>query len=309
MMISTFSTLATTELSQTLARLGFTPVSSGAYEHDAFRLAVGPHWCLLEAPAAAAPQLRSALAPGSSDAGISSASEVPSADLVAHISAPEDGRTSPMDLGAPGLWKTVGPGPEPRLVFALPRRIWDQAASSDVSFDGDITVLDQCLLWAFDTAQGCVAPEWRPPSRATVESWFKPEQLTVVAGPLLRQGEVICEPDRFAIRFLLVPELPPDLSESRLAWLRVLLDETQDHWHLVRLGLAPDDDGQSRVIAEVDLTGVPQSFAEDLFVISLEALRWVVQWLGETTDWLADATVASELLAVCPETNRRSDWD
>ena len=212
------------------------------------------------------------------------------------LEAPE----SSMALGVRGLWKRVGAAGDTRLIFALPRRVWDEASSADTSFDDEITVLDQCLQWALDTAEQSIPAEWQSPPRAVVESWFKPEQLTVVAGSLLRQGEVICEPDQLAIRFPLLPELPPDLPESRRAWLRVLLDEAQDRWHLVRLDVVSDDDGQSSVIAEVDLTGVPHAIAEDLFVISLEALRWVVQWLGETTDWLADATVASELLAVCP---------
>ena len=208
---------------------------------------------------------------------------------------------SPIPLNTLGLWKRVGPGVEARRVFILPRRIWADAASADVSFEDETTVLDQCLQWALATAEGTVPPTWQPPARAEVESWFKPEQLTVVAGSLLRQGEVICEPGELAIRFQLLPELPPDLPESRRAWLRALLDEAQDHWHLVRLSVATDGDGHSSVMAEVDLTGVPHELAQDLFVISLEALRWVVQWLGETTDWLADVTVASELLAVCPD--------
>jgi len=266
MMTSAMSTSPTVEIPEPLARLGFTPAAGGSYERDALCLAIGPHWCVLEA------QARSALVPG---------------------------RAPTAALGAPGLWKLVGA--EPRLLFALPRRVWDEAASAEASFDADITVLEHCLLWALDTAQGDVASEWQPPARAVVESWFKPELLTVVAGSLLRQGEVICEPDRFAIRFPLLPELPPHLPASRLAWLCSLLNEAQERWHLVRLGIVTDDDGLTSVVAEVDLTGVPREIAEDLFAVSLEALRWVVQWLGETTDWLADATVASELLAVCPD--------
>lgn len=202
--------------------------------------------------------------------------------------------------GAHGLWKRIGASVDARRIFALPRRIWNDAASADASFNVDTTVLDQCLQWAFDSAARSVSSDWQSPTRAEVESWFKPDQLTVVAGSLLRQGEVICESDQLAIRFPLVPELPPDLPQSRRAWLRALLDEAQERWHLVRLDVLTDADGQSSVVAEVDLTGVPHELAEDLFVISLEALRWVVQWMGETTDWLADATVASEILAVCP---------
>ena len=244
---------------EALARAGFTPISATHYRYRALHLAIGPHWCEIEA-----------------------------AD-------------SPVPLNSPGLWKRVGTSGEARRLFVLPRRIWDDAASTDSSFADGTTVLDQCLQWALSTVGEARPSEWQPPARAEVESWFKADHLTVIVGSVLRQGEVICEPGQLAIRFQLVPELPADLPESRRAWLRALLDEAQDRWHLVRLGIATDADGQSSVVAEVDLTGVPYELAQDLFVISLEALRWVVQWLGETTDWLADATVASELLAVCPD--------
>jgi hypothetical protein len=92
------------------------------------------------------------------------------------------------------------------------------------------------------------------------------------------------------------------LTEPRRQWLRLLLEDAQDRWHLARVGFARDDEGALSVVAEVDLTGMPGELAEDLFVTGLETLRWVAQWLGEPTDWLADAAVASELLAVCPQT-------
>jgi hypothetical protein len=242
-----------------LARAGFTPISATHYQRRALHLAIGPHWCAIEAP------------------------------------------DSPIPLHSPGLWKRVGTKGEARRIFILPRRLWDEAASADTSFEDEASVLDRCLRWALADDDDAVSSTWQPPLRAEVESWFKAEQLTVVTGSLLRQGEVICESGQFAIRFQIVPELPTDLPASRRAWLQALLDEAQDRWHLVRLGIATDVEGQSSAVAEVDLTGIPHELAQDLFVISLEALRWVVQWLGETTDWLADATVASELLAVCPD--------
>ena len=274
MLTTGFSKPVTGASSEALARAGFTPASGDTYAQGEFRLTIGAHWCVIEA------RTRSVPLPGRTP-GISA---MASPDSVLPV--------------VPSLWKRVGAAGDARLLFSLPRRIWDEALSTVTSFDGETTVLDQCLQWALDAAEQSIPVEWQSPPRAVVESWFEQEQLTVVAGSLLRQGEVICEPDQLAIRFPLVPELPPDLPESRRAWLHALLDEAQDRWHLVRLDVANDD--HSSVVAEVDLTGVPHELAEDLFVISLEALRWVVQWLGETTDWLADATVASELLAVCP---------
>ncbi len=260
MMTATFPKPVAGVFAEALARAGFTPAPDDTYERGDLRLTLGAHWCVLVAP---------------------------STEL-------------PIPAGYQGLWKRVGSPMEVCRIFALPRRIWDVASATETLFDGEITVIEQCLQWAVDTSGHSVPSGWQSPPRTEVESWFQPEQLTVVAGSLLRQGELICEPDRLAIRFPLVPELPPDLPESRRAWLRVLLDEAQDRWHLVRLEVPADDDGQSGLVAEVDLSGVPHAIAEDLFVISLEALRWVVQWLGETTDWLADACVVSELLAVCP---------
>src|SRR2546426_92871 len=93
-------------------------------------------------------------------------------------------------------------------------------------------------------------------------------------------------------------------SPSRQAWLQALLEEGQSRWHLARLGSIEDSNGSS-LIAEVNLTGAPAEAIEDLFVTSLDALRWVVQWLGETADWLADVTVAPELLATCPNEEPR----
>ena len=248
---------------ETLARLGFAP-EAGGYRCGDLRFTIGPQWCVLETPAPDA---------------------APVDDLHAGIAAP-------------GLWKVVRAGHARRNIFSLPRRVWDTALSADA--DGEAGVAEQCVRWALDTAGEFSSSEWQAPSRALVESWFAPEQLTVLAGVVVRQGELICDTDRLAIRFPLVPEIPEDLPESRAAWLRLLLEEAQHRWHLVRLGFARDGDGVLSAVAEVDLTGVPHELAEDLFVLSLEALRWVVRWLAEPTDWLADVAVTSELLAVCP---------
>jgi hypothetical protein len=270
-----------------LARAGFVPLSAGRHQRGELALVIGPQWCVLEAP-------------------------VPPT-----TPAPERERRAPMRLveeepvraasecGAPtnpvGLWRRVGAGVDARCLLELPRIAWDQAVVAEVAFDGQPTVLDELLQWALDSLSASMSPEWQPPPRDDVESWIPPEQLAVLAGSSFVQGELICQPGRFGIRFPLVPILPPELPESRDAWLRALLEEGQDRWHLVRLGVFADNEDQSSVIAEVDLTGVPHDLAQTLFVISLESLRGVVQWLGETTDWLADATVASELLAVCPD--------
>jgi len=292
MLYSSYSPL-TTNSEATLERLGFTP-TSGGYQRGDIYFTLGTHWCVLQAPQREQPRLPAA-SPGDpfENARASFASRTLRTGTVRAPGAVDVLAA----LGQPALWKQVSAGDDVSRVFELPWPVWDAALSAEA--DGEANALEECLHWALTTADSLSLPDWQPPTRALVESWFKPEDLTVVAGALLRQGEFILESDRFALRFPLVPEIPDDLPASRLAWLRALLEEAQNRWHLVRLGFARDHDGVLSAVAEVDLTGVPHEIAEDLFVFSLEALRWVVQWLGETTDWLADAAVASELLAVC----------
>ena len=191
-------------------------------------------------------------------------------------------------------------GANHRRVFALPTALLNSANAAEAFADRDITALEASMAWALKTAGAHVGLDWEAPSRAIIQSWFAPEQLTVLAGALVRQGELVYESSELAIRFPIVPQLPPDLPEERLAWIRLPLDEAQNRWHLVRFGIIGGET-ESSVIAEVNLTGAPREILEDLFVTSLEALRWVVRWLGEPTDWLADVGVTSELLAVGPK--------
>lgn len=199
--------------------------------------------------------------------------------------------------GQPGLWKRVRVGNKIERMFALPASLLDGQGLEEHLEEDHLAW--QAMSWALETAQGRVPSGWLTPDRAVLESWFTREQLTVVSGALLRQGELIAEPDRLALRFPIVPELSAELPAARRAWLRLLLEEAQNQWHLVRCGWLEGPDGTAAVV-EVDLTGAPGALHEDLFVTSLEAVRWTVQWLGEPADWLADAAVASELLAVCP---------
>jgi hypothetical protein len=183
-------------------------------------------------------------------------------------------------------------------MFALPASLlapesWEQEDSENEQ------LLRQTMEWALETARGRVPGGWVAPEQELLNAWFIPEQLTVVSGALLRQGELMVEPARLALRFPIVPELVSEVTPARRAWLRVLLEEAQNRWHLVRCGWLEASEGVAAII-EVDLTGAPRALHEDLFVTSLEAVRWTVQWLGEPADWLADVAVASELLAVCP---------
>ena len=254
------------ELAEVLHSLGFTS-AAGGYElvSEGLRLEPGRSWWTLRQRV------------GDEDS--------PGAELL-------------MSPGHPGLWKRVRFGDGIERLFALPARLLRTENAEQEEREGE-NLIGQTIQWALETAKGRVPEGWAPPEPGLLDSWFGREQLTVVNGGFLRQGDVITEPTQFALRFPIVPMLPPGLTPARRAWLRVLLEEAQNRWHLIRCGWLETPDGISAVL-EVDLTGVPRALHEDLFVTSLEAVRWTVQWLGEPADWLADVAVASELLAVCP---------
>jgi hypothetical protein len=246
---------------EALQRLGFTPAAS-AYRRGEFRLETGPDWWMLSAP------------------------------------CEQNGPDATGNVGQPGLWKPVGRPGGLDKVFGIPLRGFPAEDTLDLE-TGEPGVMEQTLAWALATAGALPPPAWKAPDLATVQTWFPRDRLTVVAGGLVQQGELICDADRLALRFPNLARLPDDLPPSRLAWLETLFEGARNRWQLVRVGCLADDAGTAAV-AEVDLTGAPPAILETLFAHSLDALRWTVQWLGESADWLADVTVASELLAVCP---------
>jgi len=255
-------------LREALHPLGFT-AAAGGYERHHLRIEPGPGWWYFT---------RLHAESSFDDAGLDS-------------------------LGQPGLWKWLEVDGTYRRSLVLPAAVFSEeqdAATWDLNEPRP--VLEQVLRWAETTMEGQVPEAWKAPERAVVESWFSRDKLTVVAGDLLCQGELIWEPARLALRFQVLPQISPDLPPARLAWLRELLKETHHRWHLVRCGFAQEaGSATSAAMVEVDLTGAPPPVNETLFATSLEALRGAVQWLGEPADWLADPTVVSELLAVCPK--------
>jgi hypothetical protein len=115
---------------------------------------------------------------------------------------------------------------------------------------------------------------------------------------VLRQGELIHQPNRLAVRFPIVQRVPDDLPPRRREWLREVLIDGQNRWRMVRIGLA-EEAGSSAALAEVDLSGCPHGLLESLFAAGLGALRWVVGWLVEAADFLVDGSVACRALEVC----------
>jgi hypothetical protein len=152
-----------------------------------------------------------------------------------------------------------------------------------------------CVQWALATESGEAPAGWQPPPREEIESWVPADRLTVQAGPLVRQGQLVCAPERLALRFALVHSIPAGLPEARREWLEEALAEAQDRWRLVRVGLTADG---AAALAEVDFTGCPRAALEVLFPTGLDALRWVVAGLVNVADFLADAGASCRALEV-----------
>jgi hypothetical protein len=201
-------------------------------------------------------------------------------------------------IGKPGLWKLVR-SPDRGIIrlFEMPPR----AAEAEDPFDGeepDRAAAD-CLTWAMATSSGKLPEGWQPPARAEVERWVPAGGLTVQAGAVVRQGELIHASDRLAIRFPLLPRVPDELPAGQRAWLYETLRDGQDRWRMVRVGVTGAA-GSEAAWAEVDLSGCPVAVLESLFEASLGALRWVVEWLAGPAAFLADPAVACRAVEVCP---------
>ncbi|HYT92305.1 MAG TPA: hypothetical protein VEL76_26560 [Gemmataceae bacterium] len=198
-------------------------------------------------------------------------------------------------LGLPGLWRQIRSGDRVRHVFELPESALAAPPDPETESENE-SPLRACIEWAVATATGGVADGWQPPPYAEVESWIPIGRLTMQCGPLLRQGELIHAPGRLALRFPIVSAIPADLPEVRREWLHELLADAQDRWRLVRVGLTVDE---TAALAEVDLTCCPHAVLEGLFKTSLDALRWVVEWLVKSADFLADTDVTCRAVEVC----------
>jgi len=207
------------------------------------------------------------------------------------------------DLGRPGLWKRVAQGPVGLRIFEFPVEI---CSEEEAALDDDETNLspEAFLAWALATAKDGTPPGWQPPPRALVESWLPQGALTVQAGAFVRQGELVLSPERWAVRFPILPVVPVDLPVARREWLRAVLGDAQTLWRLVRLGFAGEGENLA-VLAEAEFTGAPSS--ENLFLAGVNGVRHVVAALAETVEVLGDATIASQALALGPSSNQAAE--
>lgn len=175
-----------------------------------------------------------------------------------------DGVREPQ-LGRPGLWRYV----EDAWAFELP--LLESAAPPAA-----------IVAWADATGEGAVPDGWEPPAQGEIATWLD-GGLTAGAGALVRQGALILEPIRLALRYRELVRVDECLPQSRRRWLESLLSDAQAKWRMVRLDLE-----EAGVHAEVDLTGVPQEYAEPLVRAAHAALAWVVAWLLPPLVLIAD---------------------
>lgn len=208
------------------------------------------------------------------------------------------------DLGQPGLWRTVIQGGCVRRRFEVPAQAVARADAADEEDAGP--GLAPYLAWAQATACCGLPVGWQPPSIEAVQEWVPAEALTWRGGPLVRQGELILEPSRWALRFPIVPSLPAVLPPVREQWLRTLCREAQACWRMVRAGVVATPDGRS-LVAEVDLSGAPP--AAPLVLAGLSGLRYVVAWLAEAAELLADVSTTLHVLEPdgCPTPTERTE--
>jgi hypothetical protein len=191
-------------------------------------------------------------------------------------------------MGEPGLWKTVAEGSRVYHVFELHTSVIAGSEGNSLAGLGETaSVFQAALTWAMQTYNGGWPDSWQPQSREELSAWIPSGGLTVQNGAYARQGELICGPDRLALRFPIVQSLPEPFPKNRQHWLRRLLTEAQNRWRLVRLGFTCEASERS-VQAEVDLTGIPSETLPGLMEIALAALRSAVQWVLAAAVFLAD---------------------
>jgi hypothetical protein len=198
------------------------------------------------------------------------------------------------ELGQPGLWKWTIRGGQWRRVFEIPRRAIS-ALDDDWREDDADAAPEDFLRWALATAEGEVAPAWRPPARELVESWLPSGALTVQSGGFVRQGELVLAPAHWAVRFPLLPRVAAGLPEPRRKIFQEVIADTQADWKMIRLAFSSAP-GAPAVVVETNFTGAPHS--ELLFLAGLDGARHVVAWLVETAEALVDPNIPTPALAV-----------
>jgi hypothetical protein len=230
-------------------------------------------------------------------AGMSASAEAEWLTLEKAVLPRPAGGTKP-DVERRGLWKHVTRGRSQRLIFDIPASLLSREAEPGELPATDVSLPEALVDWALASANDETPQGWLPPDSELVAGWMTPGALTVRAGCLVRQGELLLEPDRWALRFPILPAIPRELPADRRLALDLLAADAQSQLRMVRVGRSELPDGPA-LVAAVDLTGAPHS--EFLFLTGLEGVTQVVAWLVETADFLANATTVLRALEVCRE--------
>lgn len=178
---------------------------------------------------------------------------------------------------------------------------WDEEADDASGEDG---LLRACLEWAESSLDGEVRSGWRPPEKTTLEQWLGKDSLTVQAGPLVRQGMVLREERRLAVRFPLVYQASGQLSPARRQWLDQTLRAAQNRWRMARVVYGDSAEGASpspAVSVEIDFTGAPKAALECLLKTGVDGLRWAVSWLLWPVGFMSDPSVTCSAWEIPPD--------
>ncbi len=205
--------------------------------------------------------------------------------------------------GEPGIWKLIADKDRQiRRVFEFPLFIITETNTDFRATSGEIPrAFLEALKWARDTLFDTRLIGWDSPSEQDMMKLLPLSGLTLQCGPYVRQGELICKPDRLLLRFPLILNLSNDLPESHFFWLRKVLMDAQNRWKMVRIVFRHDTSATS-VQAEVDLSGAPRSVLAGIVTVAISALHAAAAWVVPSAEFLignkADIWALSESMAM-----------
>jgi hypothetical protein len=193
-------------------------------------------------------------------------------------------------LGAPGLWRlrpSESEGGWARICEVPPL-----AGTFESTAPEKGQALAPLLAWSLGVASGkSMLPAGAAFTRERIEEQLPAARRSVRAGRYTAGVEIIADEARTALVAGGLAAIPSALASARRAWVELLCIEAQAHWRIVRIGLAHDT-----VVAEVDLTGAPESHLSALLELSLAALHCSISWLLPSLAAAVDPAAGSQLL-------------
>jgi hypothetical protein len=136
----------------------------------------------------------------------------------------------------------------------------------------------------------------QPPTPATVRALCQDlapsTRLTFRAGALVRQARWLANEHRLQLQCAIVTPASP-IAEIQRHWLRRLAIQCSDEFRLLDVHLLRDH----RLLARVDLTGVPQAWCEPYVLSALRALELGVGWLLPPAAFLVDPATDCRILS------------